>query len=406
MSVLNITNDIEFDNSITSKSFHTYLPYAGTSFGFNDEIRIPIQNSEIYTLPSSSHLYFEGVLTHPDGKIPASLKLVNNFICHLFDEIRYEIGGQVIDKVRNPGIAITLKNYISRNKLESDRLKNAGWSIDDDCIYKINNANGKFNVCVPLNILFGFCEDYKKILVNVRQELVLLRSNSDSNAIIDSTNAYKSEIKLNKILWKMPHVSVNDATRLNLLNIINKEMNVKIAFRSYEIAELPSVPQTTKHAWSIKSVNQLEKPRFIILAFQTGRKGITNKNASMFDHCKIANAKLYLNAQQYPYDNLQINYDIDQYATLYEMYSLFQESYYEKISEPLLDILQFKNIAPIIVIDCLHQNDDLSTGTVDIRMEFETISEIPANTTAYCLILHDQFFSYNALTGNIVKMPI
>lgn len=399
--ILNVTEDVQFDNTIAGLEYHSYLPYVGTSFGHNDEIRIPLHQTDVYTLPSDSYLYFEGEIanTAGSGQVPTTLKLVNNFICHLFDEIRYEINGQIIDRVRNPGITVTLKNLISLNPSESTRLFNAGWTIDNSATYTLDK--NKFNICIPVNTLLGFFEDYKKILLNLKQELVLLRTANDINAIIESTGSNTTEIKFTKIIWKVPHVSVNDHSRLRLLSIIDKARDINIAFRSWELHELPSVPASTKNAWAIKSAAQMEKPRYIIFALQTKRRGQLKSNSSLFDHCNFTNAKLFLNAQQYPYDNMQINFKDGQFATLYEMYSRFQSSYYNKTAEPLLNKSTFAQNAPIIVIDCLHQNDDLNIGSVDIRLEFETGENVPEGTTAYCVIIHDRFFTYNALRGSI-----
>lgn len=396
-AILNVTENITFDNAIAGLEYHSYLPYAGTSFNHNDEVRIPLQQTDVYTLPSDSYLYFEGEISNPTerGTVPTTLKLVNNFICHLFDEIRYEVNGQTVDRVRNPGITVTLKNLVSLNKSQSTRMFNAGWS--DTSTYTLNG--NKFNICIPLSMLLGFFEDYNKILINLKQELVLLRAANDVNAIIETSNKNETEIKISKIVWKVPHVSVNDHTRLQLLSIIDRATDINIAFRSWELHELPSVPSSTKNSWAIKSAAQLEKPRYIIFALQSNRRGNLIKNSSLFDHCKFTNAKLFLNAQQYPYDNIQANFTDNQYATLYEMYSRFQSSFYNKTAEPLLDKSTFASDAPIIVIDCLHQNDDLNVGSVDIRLEFETTENVPANTTAYCIIIHDKFFTYNALRG-------
>ena len=86
------------------------------------------------------------------------------------------------------------------------------------------------------------------------------------------------------------------------------------------------------------------------------------------------------------------------------MYARFQESYYYKNpGEPCLTLSKFHDIAPLIVIDCSRQNDSLKTGSVDIRLEFETNQNIPANTSAYCIILHDRLVRYNPLT-NVIKI--
>jgi len=33
-----------------------------------------------------------------------------------------------------------------------------------------------FNLCVPFSTLLGFCEDYKRMVINARHELILIRA--------------------------------------------------------------------------------------------------------------------------------------------------------------------------------------------------------------------------------------
>lgn len=124
---------------------------------------------------------------------------------------------------------------------------------------------------------------------------------------------------------------------------------------------------------------------------------------SRFDHCNLSTIKLFLNSEMYPYDNLSLNFDKNQFAILYEMYAQFQESFYNRsIAEPCLSISKFHDLNKIIVMDCSHQNETLKSGSVDIRLEFETSKNVPASKTAYCLIIHDRVVNYNPLTN--VKM--
>ena len=86
------------------------------------------------------------------------------------------------------------------------------------------------------------------------------------------------------------------------------------------------------------------------------------------------------------------------------MYSRFQQSYYNKTNNPLLTPDKFKDIAPIVVIDCSKQNESVKSSTVDIRVEFEFEKNVPDNTTAYCLILHDTIVTYTPLTGMVKRV--
>ena len=181
-NILKVNENVIQDDSIVSYQYHSHQPYTSTTFNNNDEIRIPIQTQDLYTLPNQSFLYIEGQLLKSDNTYSDNIQFVNNGIMHLFDEIRYELGGVIIDRVRNPGITTTMKGYVSFTKTESNTLlKNAGWDADE--IPPLLDSKGNFNVCIPLKILLGFAEDFNKIIMNLRQELVLIRGNTDLNGI-------------------------------------------------------------------------------------------------------------------------------------------------------------------------------------------------------------------------------
>ncbi|XP_076298042.1 uncharacterized protein LOC143217540 [Lasioglossum baleicum] len=321
-----------------------------------DEIRIPIQQQDLYTLPCKSFLYVEGKLSLP-GKLELPVEgeshidtatLENNTVAFMFEEIRYELNGVEIDRSRNPGATTTLKNYVSLSRTRSSALSNAGWLYGDDGQKQTATATAAiyFNFCVPMSVLLGFCEDYKRIIL-------------DSDRPIDMT------------------------------------------FRSWDLYEYPLLQTTTKHTWAIKTALQMEKPRYVIFALQTNPKNNLTKTATRFDHCTLTNIRLYLNSETYPYDDLNIDFEKGKYALLYDMYAKFQESYYGN-GEALLDVTDFLQYGPLVVLDCSRQNEVLKNATVDVRIEFECRTDVPPSTTAYCLIIHDRIMEYNPVT-NIVR---
>ncbi|EZA55663.1 hypothetical protein X777_04305 [Ooceraea biroi] len=175
--ILNIGDKPIFDDRIVKIETHTYNPYANTTFGHSDEVRIPIQQQDLYTLPCESFLYVEGKLTIKKPAANKRVVLENNCVAFMFDEIRYELNGVDIDRSRNVGITSTLKNYVSLTTTMNEMLKNAGWDIANFS----NGEKGHFNFCVPLRMLLGFCEDYRRVVINARHELILIRSRNDNN---------------------------------------------------------------------------------------------------------------------------------------------------------------------------------------------------------------------------------
>jgi len=410
--ILSIGGEPVFDERIVKIEIHTYNPYANTTFGYNDEIRIPIQQQDLYTLPCESFLYVEGkFMPRPRGTAatatttatatPAEVRLrrANNCVAFMFDEIRYELNGVEIDRCRNVGITSTIKNYVSLTDERSRTLKNAGWNIE------MLQTAGEFSYCVPLNILLGFCEDYKRVVINARHELILIRARTDANCVIANVSSDEPMLTVSRVQWKMPHVMLNDVNKLTLLRALESGRYLSMGFRSWDLYEFPLLQNTTKHSWAVKTATQLEKPRYIVFALQTGKRNVFSEDSSTFDHCKLTNVKLYLNSDFYPYDDMNLDFDNLKFAILYDMYTKFRKTYYRNENrEPVLSFSDFTKNGPLAVIDCSRQNESVKSATVDIRIEFECKENIPTNTTAYCLIIHDRVVEYNPLTNVVRKI--
>ncbi|XP_044595855.1 uncharacterized protein LOC123272900 [Cotesia glomerata] len=386
--ILDIKKSIILYESIAHCEAYSHLPYASSTFNNSDEIRIAVQHQDLCLLPSKSTLHFYGRMRKADSTVvSATIKMINMAVCHMFEEIRYELNGVEIDRCENVGITSVMKGYASLSPGQQNILENAGWIVNEDN-NKLTDANGYFDVSVPLSFILGFAEDYQRVIVNAKHELILIRSNTDQNAYVVTAESENVKITIQKIEWIVPYITMSDKYKIEVLNSITSDPSIPINFRTWE-------PATTKHIWAIKTTNQLEKPRFVILGFQTARKNQSNQNPSEFDLCSIRDVKLFLNSQSYPYGNLNLNITNNQYALMYDMYENFQSAYYGKEAEPLMAKKDFLNKASLYIIDCSKQNESIKSGPVDIRLEFESSAQFSNQTAAYCLIIHDRMIEYN-----------
>ena len=46
----------------------------------------------------------------------------------------------------------------------------------------------------------------------------------------------------------------------------------------------------------------------------------------------------------------------------------------------------------------------IKSGSVDIRMEFDAVEDFVANTSAFCLIIHDSIIEYNPFNSIVRKL--
>lgn len=410
MALLNVLEQSTFDEGIEGIEFHTHYPFASTSLDNGDEIVISIQHQDIYTLPWQSYIYLEGRFTKEDGASPdASIKLINNAFAFLFDEIRYEINGVEIDRVRNVGITSTMKGYLTHSMNDKNIFKNCGWATSPLHNYTDVTQDGYFNVCIPLAFLLSFADDHKKVIVNMKQDLILIRSRRDDNCYystpVGESKVYtRAKIQLSKLFLRMPYVTVSPSQKLTLLRHLETGLIMNLNFRSWEMYEYPLLPSSRDHIWCVKTTTQIEKPRYVIIGFQTARKNEIGKIACKFDHCNLKNLRLFLNSKVYPYDDLNLDFTKGNFALLYHMYYAFRSSYYPNTDpSPSLSRSDFGQ-SPLIVLDCSKQSDSIKTGSIDVRLEFESDAIFPPNTAAYCLIIHNRVVEYSPFTGNVRRI--
>lgn len=394
-NILNLQTKAVYDDSISRVEYRIHQPYVTNAYEPSDEIRISIQQQDSQTYIHNSFLYVEGKITTGAAAAgePVPYTLALNAFSHLFDEIRYELNGQVIDKVRNVGIASTMKGYVLYNMTEA-KIK----YYHDDLLV---NDDGTFSISLPLDLLLGFAEYYQKIIVNAKHELVLLRAKNDVGPFV---SAAQPKVELSKVQWHVPHLNLSDTERLELLKLIDAKTSIQVPFRSYDLHECPVQPNARKQAWTVRTALQMEKPRFVVVGFQTDRKKI-NANASKFDHCNISDVKLFLNSEMYPYTSFNIDFDKNMFDLAYNSYVLMRPSCTGKPIDPLFNRKNFKDTAPLIVIDCSKQIESVKNSAVDIKLEFESDKPFPANTVIYCLIIHDRVIEYNPTTS-LVKILV
>lgn len=408
-SILSIDALAVRDDTIIKKEVYPYTPYT-SSFKESDEIRIAIQSKDSYLLPSESYIYMqlkattEGVHANADEEI----KFIANFASYLFSDARYELNGVEIDRVRNVGRASTMKILTAARRSQLEGYAKFCKTFEATSPRGAVNAEKIYDVVLPLSVWFGFCDDYQRIVMNCKHELILNRARQSLDCTVGGGIAAASalvKIAVQKIEWKMPHVTLSDRVKLNMLNYLSKNRKIVIQHRSMDMVEYPQLPQTTSHMWSVKTVSHVNRPRYVIVGFQTNRNGVRHQNAGRFDSCFASDVRLHLNSQIYPYNMNVLDLGGGIFAELYNSYASIQSNYYNsaETSNPFaLSCTAFQE-SPLFVFDTSRADESLIDSSVDVRVEIKTRQNIPPNTAAYCLIIYDSEFTYSPFDGIVVR---
>lgn len=399
--ILQIRKGVSHVDDITSLQYHTYTPH---TFAFNnsDEVRITIQSQDLLVLPSDSYILIEFKASKRDGssmteqdQATFSMSSALNF----FSEMRYELNGIEIDRSKSPTITSQLKTMVACKTSDHNSLHSMMWLGGTDI------QDTTYRLIIPLRFLFGFCDDYNKVVVNSKHELVMIRSHTDANVYIAKDDILKFNIS--KIQWKVPIVTLSNHAKMTMLKTIERREPIPLAFRSWDLYELPNVLQVTRNIWSVKTATQITKPRYVMIAFQTKRNNVISADPQRFDHCNITNIRLYLNNERYPYDDMNLNFARDDFCEVFSMLDRIQNGYYNdtqpKSPFNILPHLKDKSMT-FFAFDCSRsEQSDVRNGMVDIRIEVDARENFPANTTAYCLIIHDNIVHYYPATGIVQR---
>ena len=206
-SILRITDPIPSDNSIDRYEDIEYEPVAGTNLNYSGgDIRLYIETQDIFMHPSESFSIIEGRLLKANNNSYGNddlITLTNSGVMHLFRAIRYELSGQEIEKIMYPGQTTTMLGLLKysddfskskglnqlwyKDTTANPEKDNIGFKKRKEYIIENSNPKGSFNFKVPLKHIFGFCEDYDKVVYGLKHALTLTR-NDDNDAIFRAAN--------------------------------------------------------------------------------------------------------------------------------------------------------------------------------------------------------------------------
>ena len=285
---------------------------------------------------------------------------------------------------------------------------NNGYMFRRYYIIRNSNPRGLFSFRIPLKYIFGFCEDYDKVVYGLKHNLTLTR-NDDNNAIFKSNandgavppvdNVVDGKVILSKISWFMPHVTPADKDKMELYKIIERKEKIPVGYRMIQ-CDSASIPQTsTNFSWRLSVKSSPEVPRFIIVGFQTHKIGNQKQNPSIFDNVNVSNIYVMLNSMRYPTADYNISFLGQKYSRVYGDVAEFRSKFFnmdELISSPNINPTEYRNLYPLFLFDVSKQSEKLKYSTTDIQIKMHFSAGIPANTQAYAVIISDRLINFQS----------
>ena len=408
--ILNFTEEIIVDEEIERFEFHEYEPIS-TSLNKEGEIRINIEQQDLFTLPSEAYLLVEGRLLKADGTSYADtdvVALVNNGIMYLFSQISYYLSNQEVETIHDPGQSTTMLGYLKypvefqlgegMNQLWqrdttalADLVNNTGFKNRQNYIITQSEDKGTFSFCIPLKHIFGFCDDYDKVLYGFKHTLTLNRRGNDE-AIFRLAATAAGKVELSKLSLLMPHVTPSVVARNNLYKVIESKVDVPFSFRSRQ-CDTVAVPVSNTFSWRLSARTSSERPRYVIIGFQTNKDGNQELNPAVFDHCDLKNMYVTLNSERYPAVDYNLDFNNNKYSRAFRDAAKFDNRLYgvsDIIAKPNLTALNYRYICPIFVFDVSNQAERLKSTVLDVQIKATFNANVPAGTMAYAVVISDK----------------
>lgn len=416
--ILSITEGLTFDENLQEYQVHEYEPQAGAQLNNRGaEIRINIETQDLFLHPAESYLLVEGRLQKNDGQAYANADLVSlahNGAMFLFRSITYRLSGQQIEHLNDPGIATTMLGMLTypddfsksqglnqlwfKDSTVEAEADNVGFAARHGYIITKPTNKGSFSFAIPLKHIFGFADDYDKIVYGFKHELSLVRD-SDANAILRAAAVNDvAKVVLSKVSWFVPHVIPSDEKKLQLYKTIQSKAKIGCGFRMRQCDSI-AVPQTSQFQWRLAAKGGREKPRYIIVAFQTDKGNDQLHNAAVFDHCRLRNIHVTLNAERYPAVDFNASFTQCKVARVYKEAAEFRKKFHSMeslLSNGGINPSDFIDLYPLFVIDVSHQSERLKESTVDIQIRADFERNVPADTQAFALIISDRILQFES----------
>ena len=165
-----------------------------------------------------------------------------------------------------------------KDEATASKADNNGFAARHAYLIQSPTVKCSFSFRIPWQHIFGFCEDYDKMVYGLKHSLTLVRKTDD--AIFRGATAGAG---------KVPHFFPADAEMFSIYKTIESKVKLPVAYRKRQ-CDMLSVPASTSFTVRLSVKTTPEKPRVIIVGFQTATDGDQTKNPSPFDHVNLKNA--------------------------------------------------------------------------------------------------------------------
>lgn len=398
---------------VQSYEYQTFPPTRRTFNNLNEpgkDVEFEIWAGDSYIHPHRADLYikFDVVGQEQGGTYDANanIKLVDNFVPHLFSQIEIRKHGTIIDRIDYPGIASTVVSTLTFSKSEAEALK-AGGLITHDRLPRKENS-----VLFPLKLLFGFFSDYHDVMWKGGLKITFKNAASFDNVFYrwktnanDTTLPHPAKIIIKIMELRVPIIEYQSDYDLKLKSQLLRSPSIPIEFHSFQCFQ--------RHVTGIRfeydvtnmfSSLSYDMPDFVAVVFQTGRNGTQERDSSKFDLCDVKNIYLKNSKNEiFPRETYDLQLKNHDFLKVYEAYTAYKRVV-RRSTEMFYSPQEFYENRPIYLINTSKRKKPLTSDRTNIKIGSVFNSEPPAGTTCTVILCGRAKFVYDVKNDRVTEL--
>jgi hypothetical protein len=390
---INLDSSITFSHSDTTK----FLNLSSNQSGFITNIKFKTQHKPA------------GHQTDADPWVdnePANITLANAWFGHLWGSAKFSLGGTEIENINHFGTVFEtlsllrgseyLKTYgisesicpdtdtgntANTNKGREIRKSLYNYDVANDATYR------ELQAFIPLHSIFGFCQDYNRVIRNMPLEIIMTRNTNYKNYVFgaDHTNV---AFELTSISLQIEQLIPSDTALIAINDFLSKTDTIDVHFRAKGCKYNPNNTGTEISISGFK----YSSPRYFILACKDpAKKNNCQQNFGKLENGNISNIKVTLDHSEYPNEQQKAKFNQNQFSKFYNpLVNVCRELYRNECSISPND---FKNIYSIFAIDTSNQAEKGKNEKTDVSIDIARNEPLGiAALDVYGIVIYDRWF--------------
>ena len=411
-SKLNLDRNKTFKHDIKKNDLLRISPTAGSMSNLNkagDIVFQSLQSANPLDI-CNARLYYKIELE--DIGANEDITLENNFFPHLFSNMRLKLGSTEVENILEPGVYSSMLNFILTDedyKKEYGQMTGwipdtskgdndaTGWDANFGYMTRKNiyNTKKKFEGIFELKHLFGFLQNFDRVLHNVFIELICNRQVVPKLLFYGAAST-AAKLKINTLELHIPSWTLNPRSELKLLERLNTNKSIHVNYLNRICTTISMGQEST---YSVKLANLAYRPRYILIGFKDSDISF-QKNNNLFiqkdGNNSLKSIQIQLNNTYYPINKM--DFDVENNENIFP-YETYVQTCKDFKTRPQLSLEDYKNLYSIFCIDVSSQDDKLAINNIDVTLHITKDSDFKAKL--YTLILEEKAISMRLSGGKV-----